>query len=127
MTGPNPLLTKSYVAAAPVGRHRLVTLGGDAQATQASAATQPLIGVAAELDAVATGRVDVHMAGIAHVTYGAAVTRGDLLTADANGKAIPAAPAAGVTHRVIGPALMSGAADDVGTVLIAPGVVQGTE
>ena len=81
-----------------------------------------------------------NVAGIAEVVYGGAVTRGDLLTSDGAGKAVPAvrhthpenAAAAyaqgadtgpATAGRAIGVAMVSGAAGDIGTVLIAPAAV----
>ena len=54
---------------------------------------------------------------------GGAITRGDLVTADAAGKAITAAPAAGAACRTIGIALKTYANGDVGEFRLAPGSV----
>lgn len=126
MSGPNPTLTKSYVAGAAVTKHRIVKFGADdTKAVQAAAVGDFLFGVAAELDAAIGTRLDVHLAGLAEVEYGGNVTRGNPLTSDANGKAVAAAPAAGVNNRIIGFAMVSGADADIGIVQIAPGQIQG--
>lgn len=127
MAGPNPTLTKTFVAGAAIAKRRIVKLGSaDGVVVQATAtATDALMGVAAEIDAANGGRVDVHMAGIAEVEYGGSVTRGALLKADTDGKAVAAAPAGGTNNRVIGVATVSGASGDVGLVLIAPSMMQG--
>lgn len=58
--------------------------------------------------------------GIAEVEYGGNVTRGDLLTSDANGKAIATTTAG---NRIIGIAMASGVSGDIGLALINPGSV----
>ena len=126
MSGPNPLLTKNFVAGAAVAKRRIVMFGtADTQVLQAAGSTDAMFGVSAELDAATGQRVDVHVVGLAEVDYGGNVTRGDELTADANGNAVAAAPAAGVNARVIGVAMVSGVAGDVGSVQLAPGQIQG--
>lgn len=133
-----PLLTKSFYAGAAISKHRIVKFGADDDhVIQGAAATDSLIGVSVELDAAADERVDIVLAGAATVEYGAAVTRGDRLTTDANGQAIPAnrhthtentegaytqnattGPASG--EQIIGVALVDGAAGDLGSMLINP-------
>ncbi len=127
-------IVKSYRAGAAVAENRIVTFGaGDQLVVQADAATDALIGVCCHPGgAAAAERVDVVRAGIADVVYGGAVTRGDLLTADAEGKAVTASrhthaetgatTAVAAVVRVIGTAEVSGVAGDIGQVLIAPGL-----
>ena len=89
----NPTLIKAYTAGGAVAKHRLVTWHtGDREIVQAAAADDELVGVADRLGAASGERIEIVRAGIALVEYGAAVTRGDLLTADADGKAITADP-----------------------------------
>ena len=57
--------------------------------------------------------------------FGGTVARGAPVTADASGKAVAAAPAAGSNVRIIGFAEVSAVAGDIAPVLIAPGVMQG--
>jgi hypothetical protein len=122
----SPTQTKNFTAGAAVTKRRIVKFGAaDFTAVMAAAPTDLLIGVSAELDAASGGRVDVHLAGIAEVEYGGNVTRGQELTSDANGKAVAAAPAEGVNNAVIGRAMLSGVEGDVGSVLLAPGQIQG--
>lgn len=127
MAGPNPTLTKTFTAGAAVAARRIVKHGsGDTLVVQATAtAGDALLGVSAELAAASGARVDIHLAGIAEVEYGASVTRGAQLKADADGKAVAAAPGAGVNNRVIGVAMVSGASGDIGLVLLAPSMLQG--
>jgi hypothetical protein len=123
----NPTLTKSYAPGGAISKYRIVKFGSaDGAVVQAAAATDKLVGVTTALDAASTdARVDVIRAGIAEVEYGGNVTRGDLLTADANGKAITATAAAGSNVRTIGVAEVSGVSGDIGSVLVAPGSFQG--
>jgi len=123
----NPDLIKSFLAGAAIAAHRIVKFGADDDhAIQSAAATDAHIGVSGNLGAAAAEeRIDITMDDVAEVEYGAAVTRGDLLTADANGMAIPAAPAAGVNNRIIGTAMVSGVLNDIGSVLIGQNQIQG--
>ena len=117
---------RNYTAEAAIAAHRIVKPGAtDGSVLQAAAATDALIGVTEGLAPEAGERVDTVKSGIADVEYGGAVTRGQLLTADADGKAVAAAPAAGANVRIIGVAEVSGVAGDIGQVLIAPGLMQG--
>ncbi len=121
----NPLLTKSFVAGAAVAGYRIVKQSDDNTVVQAAAATDKLTGIADNLGIENGKRGDVHLAGAAEVEYGGNVAVGDPLTADANGKAVAAAPGAGVNNRIIGFALVAGASGDIGSCSIAPGVMQG--
>ncbi len=89
------LLTKNFTAEAAVTKRRIVKFGAtDTAVERATSAGDSLIGVAAELDVAQNARVDVHLAGIAEVEAGGAITRGALVTADADGKAVEAETAA---------------------------------
>lgn len=117
----NPGLIKSLLAGAAIAAHRIVKFGdADNKVVQASAATDALIGVT-ELGAENGGVCSFVVEGIAVVEYGGTVTRGQLLTADASGKAVAAAPTATNTVRVIGIAMVSGVSGDLGSVKLAPG------
>lgn len=113
------VLNTNGTAEAAIAAFTIVKPGAtDGSWVPAAAATDLACGVAGEL-AVASGeRVDVARVGVADVLYGAAVTRGQKLTADAQGRAIPAAAG----NHVIGTAEVTGVAGDVGSLLIAPGV-----
>jgi len=125
----NPLLAVNFIADAAISNNRLVKFGtGDRNVAVAAAATDSIIGVVNEMPAgIATGeRVDVVRVGIAWVEAGAAITRGALITSDAVGRAVTAAPAAGANNRIIGVADESAtAAGDVIRFVIEPGSVQG--
>ncbi len=123
----NLILATNYVADSAIPKYRLVKLGmGDRSVTPAVAATDSSIGVTHELDTAAGERVDVWHVGIAYVEAGAAVTCGAPVTADAQGRGVTAAPAAGSNARVVGFALEAAtAAGDVIRVLLSPCVMQG--
>lgn len=124
----NPELTKSFVAEAAINPYRIVKFGtADGQVVQGAAATDSLIGVAASLGQATTvgDRVDVVLEGIALVEFGGAVTRGAQVTADANGKAVAAAPVAGSNNRIIGVAMVSAVAGDIADILIEQSSMQG--
>lgn len=122
----NPTLTKNFNAGAAIAAYRIVKMGAaDATVVQGAAATDFLMGVCTEIAAASGGRADVHIAGIADVEFGGTVTRGDEVTSDATGKAVAAAPAAGVNNRIIGLALVSAVSGQIAPVLLAPGVMQG--
>lgn len=119
-------LIKNFKAEAAVSKFRIVKFGAaDEQALQAAAVGDAMFGVSLELDAAIGEPFDVALSGLADVVYGGNVARGDFLTSDANGKAVAAAPAAGVNNRVIGIAMVSGVLDDIGVVDLAPGRIQG--
>lgn len=122
----NEGLQKTLIAAAAVAKNRIVKFDTtDTTVVQAAAATDLLIGVSDNLGASSGEPFDVIVDGIALVEYGGTVTRGQWLTADAQGRAVAAAPAAGANAEVIGRAMLSGVSGDIGSVRIAPGRIQG--
>lgn len=124
---PNPVLIKTFIAEAAVTAYRIVKIGAaDGQVLQGAANSDALFAVADNLgQATVNGRVECALAGTAEVEYGGTVTRGNFLTADSTGRAIASAPGAGVNHRIIGIALVSGVVSDIGLVHLAPGQIQG--
>ncbi|MFV3126114.1 DUF2190 domain-containing protein [Niveispirillum sp. KHB5.9] len=126
-------IVKSYKAGGAVGQYRIVKFGADDKTiVQAAATGDGQIGICCQPGGSTIGqRVDVTRTGIEDVEYGGNVTRGDLLTSDANGKAVAVTrhthvesggtTAAASNVRVIGTAELSGAAGDIGQVLLAPG------
>ena len=132
----NKGLVKSFKAGATILPYRIVKFSAEDTVITAAAATDSLIGVSDSVgyDASATvlsnnrypqAFVDVLLTDIALVTYGGTVTQGDLLTSDASGRAVTAAPSAGVNNRVIGIAMKAGVVGDVGSVLIRGASIQG--
>ncbi len=87
----HPTLTKNFIAEGAVAARRFIVHGSaDGQVAQASGVSGAIVGVSDELGAADTERLDAHLAGVPEVEYGATITRGQRLTADADGKAIPA-------------------------------------
>jgi hypothetical protein len=126
MSLPSIILTYSFAAATPA--RRLVVAGAsDHEAAAATGAGAPILGVTEQAHAIAAGRPgDVVVSGIAVVEAGAAAARGSYVTADASGRAVVAAPAAGVNANVAGVLLESaGAAGDFVRVLLAQSRIQG--
>lgn len=119
-------IIKSYKAEAAVEAFRIVKFGAaDDQVLKGAAVGDLLAGVSTELDTAINDMCDVVKLGPAQVRCGGAVTRGDLLTSDAAGKAVAAAPGAGVNNRVIAIADQSGVAEDIIRCTVVPGRIQG--
>lgn len=120
------LLNRNYTAGAAIAAFRIVKPGAaDGEVVQAAAAADALMGVCESVGPASGERCDIVKVGIADVEFGGTVARGAPVTADANGKAVAAAPAAGSNVRIIGFAEVSAVAGDIAPVLIAPGVMQG--
>lgn len=110
----NPTLTKTFTAENVLMPHRIVAHGStDGAVIEADSATATMLGVSAEIGADAGGCIDVHLAGMPLVEYGGVIPRGAPLTSNAIGQAIEATPAAGVNHRIIGFASVSGVSGDI--------------
>jgi hypothetical protein len=123
----NEMLSKSYTAEGVIGAYRLVKFGAaDGGVLVAAAPADKIIGVNGRMPFAAIGdRGDVVRMGIAEVEYGGAVAAGDLLTSDASGRAVVAAPAAGANNRIIGVAEVAGVLGDIGSLMLEPGSMQG--
>ena len=122
----NSKIIETYLAGAAVTKHRIIKHGADDDnVIQAAAATDKIMGVTTLLDIDSGERIDVIEHGIAEVEFGGTVTRGDPLTADANGKAVAAAPAAGTNNRIVGWALVSAVSGDIAKIKVAPSQIQG--
>lgn len=122
----NAVLTKNAKAEAAIPAFTLVKYGSvDGQILPAAAVTDKIIGISTDIAAAINERCDYIVIGRGDVLYGGAVTRGDALTTDASGRAVTAAPAAGVNNRIIGNAVVSGVLGDVGAADIFPSTVQG--
>ena len=85
---------------------------------QATAATDKLLGVSTRVTTNATEHTDVVRSGLAPVTYGDTVKRGDPLTADALGRAVKATSG----NIILGIAEEDGEVDEVGSVFLMPGI-----
>ncbi len=122
----NPTLNKNYTAETAVKKHRIVAFGSVSGAViHADSATAKSIGVSMELDADAGDRIDVTRTGMPEVEYGGTVAAGDLLTSDAQGRAIVATASAGANIRVVGIAECAGVVGDIGGMALGFGSLQG--
>lgn len=114
----NQLFIRGFRPSVAIAANRIVEFAGTDEIKQSAAATGKHIGVSSDDGAAATDTsVDVHLYGIARVKLGGTVALGDLLTADAQGRAVVSA---GATDRVVGIAMQPGVVDDLGEVLLAP-------
>ena len=123
------LHSKTYIASGAIADRRIVRphAANAGQVVLAAAATESLLGIVNQPRGVVNGeRVDVVHIGETLCEAGAAFAAGALITADATGRAIVAAPAAGVNNRVVGVALEAAtAAGDLTRILISPCMLQG--
>lgn len=118
---PNTSLYKTLQASGDIAPYRIITLGVDRLATQATAATEALIGTSDELGKQTNGMVDVAMSDIPEVESGAAIAVGDPLTADAQGRAIKATATG---QRIIGFAFAAASGDgEIIDYIYAPGLM----
>jgi hypothetical protein len=114
-------LTKTYRAAADISARTIVAFSADRTVTPASAATDLLVGVSTEVDATEGDPVDIHREGLVEVIAGDTITRGQFVTADADGNAVPCAPAAGQRAQYIGIAEVSAAEGDIIDIMLVRG------
>jgi hypothetical protein len=130
MTMRNQGLLKTFVAGGTIAPCRFIKFGADDRTVvQSAAAADFTFSVSDSLPigtSTASGeRVDVILTDIVTVEYGGSVTRGALLTSDADGKAITATASAGANVRIAGVAMVSGVSGDLGAVRLSPGSFQG--
>ena len=112
---------RNYLAATLIGAFLIAKhSANDGEVAQASAATDALMGVTDGVAPAAGERVDIVKSGLADVTYGGNVAKGDPLTSNADGKAIKATVAG---SRLIGYAEVAGVSGDIGLVHIALGTL----
>ncbi|MDP2689972.1 MAG: DUF2190 family protein [Deltaproteobacteria bacterium] len=127
MMGQTSGLEKSAKCTAALATAYLIAKFGadDDTLSQATASTEELVGVFQHTTTAADDEVRVMLTGISRVVLGGTVARGAYLTSDANGKAVAAAPGAGVNAYVIGQAMASGVAGDIIPVKLSQGRIQG--
>ena len=117
---------KSFNAGGAIPARTIVKYGADNKTVvAAAAATDAVIGVSCDVDAALGDPVDVQLQDIGLFVASAGITRGAMLTSDAAGKAITAAPAAGANNRLIAMAMNDAAAGDIFDGLIIQGSIQG--
>ena len=122
----NIQLVKNFIADSALPAFSIASFGSaDGHSTVSTGPTVVLLGITTDIPAAIGDRSDLIVEGLADVTYGGTVTRGDFLTSDASGRAVTAAPAAGVNNFVIGMAFVSGVLGDVGSCILSQGKIQG--
>lgn len=121
-------IVKSLVSASALAHRRQVKFtANDGEVALATSPTDNVIGVIdfpGGVDA-AGKRIDVVLFGPAEVECGGTLTPGAYITADANGKAVAAAPAAGVNNGVAGRILVNGVSGDYARAFVNPARIQG--
>lgn len=105
----------------------LVKRSGDTIALCDDATDLDYIGVLQNKPTQTTEAPSVRTIGVSKVKYGGNVTKGEQLTTDGSGRAITAAPGAGVTHQLVGQARTSGAVDELGSMFVKQGFLQTTD
>lgn len=121
----NPELSIERVAEATIAEGIILKPGtAGLQVLPGAAATDKLIGVS-EHGAASGEGIRMQVGGRAKLKSGGTIAAGDLLTSNASGQAIAAAPAAGVNNRIIGYALEAAASGDFFSGMLFPGSLQG--
>lgn len=118
-----PGLITSHIAENTIRRRRIVTHGAVDRRIVAATAGVVLIGVLTDLDADIGEHTDVVRSGVPPVEYGGTVTRGDLLTSDAQGRAVAVTLPVTEDTFTIGFAEISGVTGDIGAAHIQPGFI----
>jgi hypothetical protein len=122
----NPILLRNFTAGAAIPAYRIVKISASETVIPAASATDLLMGVCDYVSPAINERVDIVLIGVAYIEAGAAVAAGALVTSDAAGRCVTAAPAAGSNVRIVGIALEAATAvGDVIRVLIEFGSMQG--
>ena len=116
-----------YTAQGGILRYRFVTPGtADRTVKVAEGATAPLTGVCHDINLADGERGDIVRDAMPEIEYGGTVTRGDLLTSDAEGRAIAVVdPAAGATVYYGAIAEVSGVLGDICPTFLATGKLIG--
>ncbi len=122
---------QSYTAGGSVNSRRFIKMGAaDGQAIQATGSAATIIGISEQVVGASTSNVavagdtfDVVKGDQAYLELGDTVTRGQYLTADANGKGIPAVIVAGTPLYVGAYAEESGVVGDQILVTLMPVVI----
>lgn len=114
----NPGLIKNYLASGPIAPHAIVKFAQEDGQVLAAAEGDIPVGVNEALGVQAGERVDIIRSGVADVVFGAAVSRGQFVTANAQGRAVPATPGAGQSVWALGYAEVNASEGDVASVML---------
>jgi hypothetical protein len=122
----NIRFVKNFKAGGTIAARTIVKFGADEKTVvAAAAATDAILGVNTDVDAVSGDPCDVQFQGIAICKAGGTITRGGLVTSDASGNAVAAAPSAGSNNRILGIAMQDAVVNDLFDVFLEQGSVQG--
>lgn len=115
----NTRLFKTYDVTGDLAPYRIAAWSGaPGNVKQAAAPGEALLGTADELGKQPNRRTDIALSDLPEVETGAAVSAGQALTSDAQGRAVPATAAG---QRIIGFAMEGSAAGTIITYQFAPG------
>lgn len=121
----NQVLSIQQVAEATITEGQILKNGtAGLQVLPAAAVGDKSIGIA-EHGAASGEGIRMQLLGRANIKAGGTIAKGDLLTSNASGFAVTAAPATGANNRIIGYALESAVANDEFSGMIAPSEKQG--
>ena len=116
-----PKLIKSYAAAADTLGKRIAAFAiAEGQVAAAASDTDKIFGVVDEYGAKAGSPLDVVECGEAAVEAGGDIDAGEFVTADAQGRAVVAAPGAGETVRCAGIATRDAVEGDIFDIIVLP-------
>jgi len=118
-----PILIKSFLAAAAMGGNLIARAAADSSVQEAGAATHALVGITDQMGAAEGRMVDVVQLGWAELRLGGAVSFGDPLTSDDEGRGVEAEPTAGAIVRTVAIAMSDGVEDDIIPVYVTLGVI----
>ncbi|MEA3533719.1 hypothetical protein [Rhizobium sp. CC-YZS058] len=120
-------IVRAFTAAGAIGHRRLVKYtANDGEVALATASTDIIAGVTDYPNGASNGqRIDVVLDGPADIEAGGVMTPGAAITADGTGRAVAAAPGAGVNAFVAGRTLVNTAAGDIAKAIINPTRIQG--
>lgn len=118
---PNYGIFKTFEVEGELAPYRIVAPASrDHAVKQASTTGEALLGTTDELGKQTNGRADVCLGCLPEVECGGTIAFGAPLTADVDGRAVPATATG---QRIIGYAMTSGAAGDIIDYLFAPGML----
>lgn len=121
----NTELSLEQVAEATITEGQILKNGSAGlQVLPAASVSDKSIGVA-EHDAASGEGIRMQVAGRAKYKAGGTIAKGDLLTSDASGRAVTAAPAQGDNNRIIGYATESAVVNDLFSGMIYASEKQG--
>jgi len=126
MIGQTTGIEKSVKGTAAVAAYTIAKFGADDDTmSSATASSEELVAVFQHATSAAGEEVRVMLEGITRLALGGTVTRGGLITSDANAKGVAIGAVAGTNYAVIGRALASGVSGDIIPMLLSPSRAQG--